>query len=91
MEAARDYDPAPMLDRITARVLAINSADDERNPPELGVMEEAMKQLKRGRYVLLPISAESRGHGTTGRAALWKRYLAELLAESHGWTVRPLH
>jgi len=82
MEAARDYDPAPMLDRITARVLAINSADDERNPPELGVMEAAMTRLKHARYVLLPISAESRGHGTTGRAALWKQYLAELLAES---------
>ena len=79
MESARDYDPGPLIDRITARVLAINSADDERNPPELGVMEDAMHRLKHGRYVLLPISDESRGHGTTGRAALWKQHLADLL------------
>jgi homoserine O-acetyltransferase len=83
-EAARDYDPAPRLDAITARLLAINSADDERNPPELGVMEHAMTRLRHGRYVLLPITDESRGHGTTGNAALWKTYLAELLVSPPG-------
>jgi homoserine O-acetyltransferase len=81
-ESARDYDAAPGLEKITARVLAINSADDERNPPELGVMEQAMKRVKAGRYVLLPITAESRGHGTTGNTRLWKRYLTELLQPS---------
>jgi homoserine O-acetyltransferase len=78
-DSARDYDPAPGLEKITARVLAINSADDERNPPELGVMEQAMKRVKAGRYVLLPITGDSRGHGTTGNTKLWKRYLVELL------------
>lgn len=61
------------------RSLSINSADDERNPPELGVMEQAMKRVKAGRYMLLPITSESRGHGTTGNTTLWKQYLAELL------------
>lgn len=79
-ESSRDYDPAPQLEKIAARLVAINSADDERNPPELGVMERAMKRVKNGRYVLLPITADSRGHGTTGNSKLWARYLAELLA-----------
>jgi homoserine O-acetyltransferase len=78
-DAARDYDPGPNLEKITARVLAINSADDERNPPELGVMEQAMKRIKNGQYVLLPITSQSRGHGTTGNVKLWKRYLVDLL------------
>jgi homoserine O-acetyltransferase/O-succinyltransferase len=78
-DAARDYDPTPGLSRITARVLAINAADDERNPPELGVMEQVMKRREKGRYVLLPVTAQNRGHGTTSSAKLWKRYLAELL------------
>jgi homoserine O-acetyltransferase/O-succinyltransferase len=80
MDASRDYDPSRDLEKIRARVLAINSADDERNPPELGVMEAAMKRIKNGRYVLIPISPETRGHGTTGNAKLWKKYLEE----SHG-------
>lgn len=78
-DASRDYNPGPNLEKITARVMAINSADDERNPSELGVMEQAMKRLKNGRYVLLPITSESRGHGTTGNAKLWKQYLTEEL------------
>jgi homoserine O-acetyltransferase len=77
MDASRDYDPARDLEKIRARVLAINSADDERNPPELGVMEAAMKRIKNGRYVLIPISPETRGHGTTGNAKFWKKYLEE--------------
>jgi homoserine O-acetyltransferase len=79
MDGSRDYDPSRDLEKIRARVLAINSADDERNPPELGVMESAMKRIKSGRYVLIPISAETRGHATTGNAKLWKQYLAEEL------------
>ncbi len=79
MEASRDYDPAPHLESIQARVLAMNSADDERNPAELGIMEREIKRLKQGRYVLIPTGPETRGHGTMGIAKLWKQYLAEFL------------
>jgi homoserine O-acetyltransferase len=79
MEASRDYDPAPQLESIQARVLAMNSADDERNPAELGIMEREIKRVKQGRYVLIPTGPETRGHGTMGLAKLWKQYLAEFL------------
>jgi homoserine O-acetyltransferase len=79
-EASRDYNPAPKLESIKARLLAINSADDERNPPELGIMEREIKRLKNGQYVLIPVSEQTRGHGTTGRASLWRHHLVELLA-----------
>ncbi|HVH92195.1 MAG TPA: hypothetical protein VM783_12490 [Candidatus Acidoferrum sp.] len=78
-EASRGYNPAPKLETIKARLLAINSADDERNPPELGILEREIKRVKQGRYVLIPASEETRGHGTTGMAKLWKHYLAELM------------
>jgi homoserine O-acetyltransferase/O-succinyltransferase len=78
-EASRGYNPAPKLENIKARLLAINSADDERNPPELGILEREIKRIKHGRYVLIPASDETRGHGTTGMAKLWKHHLAELL------------
>ena len=78
-EASRGYNPAPKLENIKARLLAINSADDERNPPELGVLEREIKRVKNGRYVLIPGGEETRGHGTTGMAKLWKHHLAELL------------
>jgi homoserine O-acetyltransferase/O-succinyltransferase len=57
----------------------VNSADDEVNPPELGILEREIKRVKRGRHVLLPISDETRGHGTHSIAKLWKQYVAELL------------
>jgi homoserine O-acetyltransferase len=79
MEASRDYDPAPHLESIQARVLAMNSADDERNPAELGIMEREIKRVKQGRYVLIPTGPETRGHGTMGIAKLWKQYLVEFL------------
>jgi len=79
MQASRDYDPAPHLESIQARVLAMNSADDERNPAELGIMEREIKRVKQGRYVLIPTGPETRGHGTMGIAKLWKQYLAEFL------------
>ena len=79
MEGSRDYDPAPRLESIQARVLAINSADDERNPAELGIMEREIKRVKQGRYVLIPTGPETRGHATMGIAKLWKQYLAEFL------------
>ena len=74
-DASRDYNPAPALERISAPLLAINSADDERNPPELGIMERELKRLKNGRLLLIPASDETRGHGTTGMARFWKAQL----------------
>ncbi len=78
-EASRDYNPAPGLSRITAPVLAINSADDERNPPETGLMAQALTQVKTGRLLLIPASAETKGHGTTAFAKFWKQHLAAFL------------
>jgi len=79
VNASRNYDPSPQLEKITAPVMYINSADDFINPPELGVAEREIKKVKNGRFVLLPISDETRGHGTHTSAAVWKQYLQELL------------
>ena len=79
-EASSDYNTAPGLDRIQAALLAINSADDERNPPELGIMERELRRVKSGRLYLIPGSDETRGHGTTGMAKFWKQALQEWLA-----------
>ncbi|HKW32470.1 MAG TPA: alpha/beta fold hydrolase [Candidatus Acidoferrum sp.] len=79
VNASRNYDPSPQLDKITAPVMYINSADDFINPPELGIAEREIKKVRNGRFVLLPTSDETRGHGTHTRAAVWKPYLAELL------------
>jgi len=78
--ASREYNPAPNLEKITAAVLAINSADDVVNPPELGLMEKLMPRVKRGRYVLIPTSDQTRGHGTHSLPAVWGSYLKEFLA-----------
>ena len=78
-ESSGDYDPSPGLARITAMLLAINAADDERNPPETGLMEGALKQVRNGRLYLIPASDETRGHGTTGMARFYAQPLAELL------------
>ncbi len=80
-EASADYNPALDLERIQAPVLAINSADDQVNPPELGLMERLIPRVPHARYVLLPVSAETRGHGTHSLPAIWKPYLAELLQQ----------
>ena len=77
--ASRDYDPSPNLEKITAGLLAINSADDVVNPPELGLMERLMPRVKRGRYVLIPTSDRTRGHGTHSLPAVWGPYLADFL------------
>jgi homoserine O-acetyltransferase len=77
--SSADYDAAPGLDRITATVLAINAADDERNPPETGVTERALKRVKNARLLLIPASEETSGHGTTGDARFYTRELKELL------------
>jgi homoserine O-acetyltransferase len=78
-DASRDYDPSPRLERIEAVLLAINSADDERNPPELGVLDREIKRVKNGRVLLIPLGPETSGHGTTAQARFWKRQLAEVL------------
>jgi homoserine O-acetyltransferase len=82
IEASRDYDPNPDLGKIRAPLLAVNSADDLINPPELGILEREVKRVARGRAVILPLSPETRGHGTHTVAAVWKNHLAELLAVS---------
>jgi homoserine O-acetyltransferase/O-succinyltransferase len=81
-DSSRDYNAAPGLERIQAVLLAINSADDERNPPELGILEREIRRVKRGRYVLIPASEDTRGHGTTSMARFWKHHLAELLSSA---------
>jgi len=82
VNASRNYDPSPQLEKITAPAMYINSADDFINPPELGIAEREIKRVKNGRFVLLPITDETRGHGTHTRAAVWKQYLDELLEQS---------
>ncbi len=77
--ASRNYDPSPHLEAITAPVLWINSADDYINPPELGIAEKMVKRMPNARFILVPISEATRGHGTHTVAAVWKDYLAEFL------------
>jgi homoserine O-acetyltransferase/O-succinyltransferase len=79
-DSSRDYDPSSHLEQVTAPVLAINSADDLVNPPELGLMEQLMPRVKHGKYVLIPISEKTRGHGTHSLPAVWGGYLADFLA-----------
>lgn len=81
MEASRDYDPSPQLEKVVAPVLAINSADDLVNPPELGLMERLMPRVKSGQYVLIPTSDRTRGHGTHSMPAIWGEALAIFLAK----------
>jgi homoserine O-acetyltransferase len=78
-DSSRDYNASAGLERINAVLLAINAADDERNPPELGVLDREVKRVQNGRVLLIPASDQTVGHGTTGRARLWKKELEELL------------
>jgi homoserine O-acetyltransferase len=80
VNASRNYDPSPGLEKIRARVMYVNSADDFINPPELGMAEKEIKRVRNAKFVLIPISDATRGHGTHTSAAVWKQYLAELLA-----------
>jgi homoserine O-acetyltransferase len=82
LEASKDYDPNPALEKITAPLLAINSADDLINPPELGILEREIKRVRHGRVVIIPFSDRTRGHGSHTVAALWKSELVRLLAET---------
>jgi homoserine O-acetyltransferase len=81
-DCSRDYNPQPDLEKIKAPLYAVNSADDQVNPPELGILEREIKRVKRGRYILIPTSDETRGHGTHSLPAIWGKYLAELFKES---------
>lgn len=82
VDASRDYNPEPKLETIKTHLLAVNSADDAVNPPELGIVEKQIKRVKNGRFILLPITDETRGHGTHTIPAIWGKYLAELLKAS---------
>ena len=78
-DSSRDYNASPGLERIQAALLAINAADDERNPPETGIMERELKRVKNGRLYLIPASEDTRGHGTTGNAKFWAKQLGDFL------------
>jgi len=82
VNASRNYDPSPQLEKIEAPVMWINSSDDFINPPELGIAEREVKRLKNGRFILIPASEQTFGHGTHTHAALWKEHLSELLRKS---------
>ena len=81
-EASRDYDPEPDLEKIQCPLLAVNSADDQVNPPELGILEDRIKRVKKGRAVIIPLSDQTRGHSTHSFPAIWGGELARLLKES---------
>jgi homoserine O-acetyltransferase len=82
IEASHDYDPGPNLEKIRAPLLAINSADDLINPPELGILEREIKRVPHGRAIIIPLSDKTRGHGSHTVASLWKDQLSILLKES---------
>jgi homoserine O-acetyltransferase len=82
LEASHDYDPGPNLEKISAPLLAINSADDLINPPELGILEHEIKRVPHGRAIVIPTSDKTRGHGSHTIAALWKDQLVQLLKET---------
>jgi homoserine O-acetyltransferase len=82
VNASRSYNPEPKLGSITAPVLWINSADDYINPPELGIAEKEVKKIPHSRFILLPISSQTRGHGTHTVAAVWQNYLAEFMRQT---------
>ncbi len=85
LESSGDYDPGPALERIKAPLLAVNFADDLINPPELGILEREIKRVKRGKAEVVPMSDQTRGHGTHTLAAIWKERLAELLNQKGDW------
>jgi homoserine O-acetyltransferase/O-succinyltransferase len=82
LNASWDYDPSGQLEKITVPVMFVNTADDFINPPELGIAEREIKRVKKGRFVLIPISDQTQGHGTHTKAAVWQQYLKQLLEES---------
>jgi homoserine O-acetyltransferase len=82
IDSSRNYDPAPKLETIKAPLVAINSADDLINPPELGIAERDIQRVKHGRFILIPISEKTRGHGTHTFPEIWQEHLAALLRSS---------
>jgi homoserine O-acetyltransferase len=82
VNSSRNYDPSPKLEAIQAQVMYVNSEDDFINPPELGIAEREIKRVKNGKFVLLPASEQTHGHGTHTWAAVWQAYLKELLERS---------
>ncbi len=82
VDSSRNYNPSPQLEKILTPMMYINSADDFINPPELAIAEREITKVKRGRFILIPISDETRGHGTHTRARVWKQYLEDLLKDS---------
>jgi homoserine O-acetyltransferase len=82
LNASRNYDPSPHLDKITAPVLWINSADDYINPPELGIAEKMVKKMPNAHFILLPISDDTRGHGTHTVATVWLDFLANFMRDT---------
>ena len=82
VEASRDYDPGPDLEKITAPLLAINSADDLINPPDQGILERDIKRVKHGKAIVLPETDKTVGHGSHTKAVLWKKYLVGLLRKT---------
>ena len=81
-ESSRDYNPAPGLEKIKAVLLAINSADDERNPPEPPLLQREIKRVKNGRAMIIPASEQTIGHSTTGNARFWKHELEAVLRDT---------
>lgn len=81
-DSSRDYNPAPHLSRIKAPLIAVNSADDVVNPPELGLIDAEIRKVPRGRYILIPVSEKTRGHGTHSIPEVWQQHLADLLKVS---------
>jgi homoserine O-acetyltransferase len=82
VEASRDYDPEPDLQKIQKPLLAINFADDLINPPELGILEREIKRVPHGKAIVVPMSERTRGHGTHTLAAIWENHLAVFLKET---------
>jgi homoserine O-acetyltransferase len=82
VNASRNYDPSPKLETIRVPVMFVNSADDFINPPELGIAEREIRRVPHGKFVLIPTSDQTHGHGTHTWAAVWQQYLKELLSAS---------
>ena len=82
LESSFDYDPGPGLEAITAPLVAVNTADDLVNPPEIGLLEKEIARVAKGRAIVIPLSDKTAGHGTHTIAAVWKQYLVELLAQT---------
>jgi homoserine O-acetyltransferase/O-succinyltransferase len=82
LDASRDYDPSPHLEQIKATLYAVNSADDQVNPPELKILDREIKRVPKGKYILLPITDKTVGHGTHSNPAIWGDYLKELLSST---------